>query len=151
MPLRSRIGELVLGLVFIGAGLFWVHQALQMRQWDGFAPGSGLLPLIYGILLVALAAVAVAVDLITDRESDEAKEPVQKPLLVLLATAAGVLGIEFAGFAVSVFLAALFLYAVIERHALVPAVLASIGTAGVLTVVFRNWLGVPLPSGPWGF
>lgn len=151
MGLRARAGELLLGLIFIGAGAFWIHQALKMRLWDGFAPGSGFLPLAYGIVLVALAAAAMAEDYFTSKDDDEEKQPVGRPLLVLLAMAAGVLGIEFAGFAASIFLATLFLYAVVERQPILMALLASAGTAVVLTVVFRGWLGVPLPSGPWGF
>lgn len=152
MRLRARVGELLTGLVFVGAGLFWIHQALKLRLWDGFAPSSGFLPLIYGVLLVALAAAAVAFDLLASRGGDdEERQPVRRPLLVLAAVATGVLGVEYAGFAASTFFTVLFLYAVVERHAPLPALAASLGTAVVLTVVFRNWLGVPLPSGPWGF
>lgn len=152
MPLRTRAGEVLLGLVFIAAGLFWIHQALKMRLWEGFAPASGFLPLIYGMLLVVLAAAAVVGDLLAPAKDDaDDRQPIGRVGLVLLAIAAGAAGIETAGFAASVFLAVLFLYAVVERLALLASVLAALGTALVLTVVFRNWLGVPLPAGPWGF
>jgi hypothetical protein len=45
----------------------------------------------------------------------------------------------------------LFLYAVVERLPLVVASVVSAAAAGILSVVFRTWLGVPLPLGPWGF
>lgn len=152
MLTRERAGELLLGLVFVGAGVFWVYQALKLPLWDGFAPASGFVPLIFGILLTALAAVAVAVDALLPREgSTDETSPVRSTLLVILAMIAAASGIEVAGFAASVFLATLFLYVVVERHSMLASLLASGGTAAVLTVVFRNWLGVPLPAGPWGF
>ena len=70
---------------------------------------------------------------------------------VLLALAAGVLGIETAGFFASMAAAMLFLFAVVEKRPVLPSLLAAGGTSLVLTLVFRTWLGVPLPSGPWGF
>ena len=49
------------------------------------------------------------------------------------------------------FLAMLFLFRVVEKLPTLSSILASAGTAAVLTLVFRSWLGVPLPKGPWGF
>jgi putative tricarboxylic transport membrane protein len=149
----SRIpwGELLLCAVFIGAGIFWIAVAAGMPMWDGFAPTSGFLPLVYGVLLTALAAAATAVDVLSGRDEDTQHAPIGRPLLVLLALSAGVAGIEIAGFAVSMFLAMLFLFRIVERRSLIASLLAAAGTALVLTVVFRRWLGVPLPSGPWGF
>ncbi len=72
-------------------------------------------------------------------------------MLVLLALSAGVAGIEVAGFPVSMFLAMLFLFRIAERLPLGASLATSAGSALVLTVVFRTWLGVPLPAGPWGF
>src|SRR5258705_9913288 len=150
MPLRERAGELLLGLIFLGAGLFWVLQAVRLPLWDGFAPASGFMPLIFGVLLVALAAAATAVSVLTAAAPEQPSEPVQKVLLVLLALVAGVAGIENAGFCASTFLVMLFLYRVVERHALVASVLAATGTAIMLTVIFRHLLGGPRPPRPWG-
>ena len=38
-----------------------------------------------------------------------------------------------------------------ESFPILAALATSAITSGVLTVLFRTWLGVPLPSGPWGF
>lgn len=151
--MASRIpwGELLLCAVFIGAGVFWIAVAAGMPMWDGFAPASGFLPLVYGVLLTALAIAATAVDVLARRGEVATDAPIDRPLLVLLALCAGVAGIEVAGFAASMFLAMLFLFRIVERRPLLASLLAASGTALVLTVVFRRWLGVPLPSGPWGF
>ena len=151
MQLRAIWGELVLCLVFIGTGIFWVAVAAGMPMWDGFAPSSGFLPLIYGVLLALLAVAATVVDVLAG--SAEGAEPASgsyRPLM-LLALAAGVAGIETAGFFASMLLAMLFLFRVAERLPLVASLAASAGSALALTLIFRTWLGVPLPVGPWGF
>lgn len=151
VKLRALWGELVLCLIFIGMGVFWIAVASGMQMWDGFAPASGFMPLVYGVLMAVLAIAATVADVLTAKEGAEPKDPVGRPLLVLLALSAGVAGIELAGFPVSMFLAMLFLFRVAERLPLIASLATSAGSALVLTLVFRTWLGVPLPTGPWGF
>jgi hypothetical protein len=59
MRLKAAPGEIALGLVFAAAGAFWLVSGVRMPVWEGFAPASGFLPLLYGGLLVALALAAV--------------------------------------------------------------------------------------------
>lgn len=151
IKLRALWGELVLCLIFIGMGAFWIAVASGMQMWGGFAPSSGFMPLVYGVLMAVLAIAATVADVLTAKESAEPKDPVGRPLLVLLALSAGVAGIELVGFPVSMFLAMLFLFRVAERLPLVASLATSAGSALVLTLLFRTWLGVPLPAGPWGF
>ncbi len=156
MRLRAAPGEIVLAVAFMAVGLFWVFIASRMTLWDGFAPGSGFLPLIFGILLVGLAAAALLLESTSasGAASDEPvaeSQPIRTPFIVLLALAAGVAGIEPAGFFAAMFLTMLFLFRIVEKSSLVSSVVAAAATSGVLTLVFRTWLGVPLPKGPWGF
>ena len=77
------------------------------------------------------------------------------PLLDLMqgfgaALTACVVAIDLAGFGIAIFLLLLFLYAVIERlPVLRSAAIAGVTTA-VLVLVFKTWLGVPLPVGLMG-
>lgn len=151
MRWRASRGEALLGLAFVAIGVFWIVYALRLPLWEGFAPATGFLPLIYGVLLVGLATAATLVEATSGETASSERGPILRPVLVLLTLAAGVAGIELIGFAVSMFLATLFLFHVIERIALVSSLAAAAGTAGVLTLIFRNGLGVPLPAGPWGF
>ncbi len=156
MRLRAAPGEIVLAVAFMAVGLFWVFLASRMTLWDGFAPGSGFLPLIFGILLLGLAAAALLLESTSASgaaSDDHAAEsqPIRTPFIVLLALAAGVAGIEPAGFFAAMFLTMLFLFRIVEKSSLVSSVIASAATSAVLTLVFRTWLGVPLPKGPWGF
>jgi hypothetical protein len=43
------------------------------------------------------------------------------------------------------------LFRVVESHGWTLAILESAASAGLGHVIFRTWLGVRLPPGPWGF
>jgi hypothetical protein len=138
-------GELALALVFAALGGLWIARAAGMPVWgDSFAPDSGFLPLLYGVLLLALALAAIA-QLLAARTVSSA-ENVRKPLVVLGALGAAVAALPLAGFALSVFGLLLVLYAAVERLPLVISVAVSAATTGLLYVVFKIWLGVPLPA-----
>lgn len=143
MRLSVNRGELVLALVFAALAALWIAKGATMPLWQGFAPDSGFLPLIYGVLLFFLAA-AVLVQLLAARD-ERPGEAVRKPLVILGALVAAVAALPLAGFAVSVFALLLFLYAAVERLPLLHSVVVSGATTGVLYLVFKTWLGVPLP------
>ncbi len=148
MHSRPAPGEVALAIVFAAAGVVWIVGALGHPLWDGFAPSSGFMPLIYGILLTALSLAVIASLFFGDAAPDGG--PVGKPLLVLAAVAAAVIGVGVAGFGLAVFLMLLFLFAAIERLPIVRSLLVAGGTTAALIVIFKVWLGVPLPAGPWG-
>ncbi len=137
-------GELVLALLFAAIGVLWIVRAVRMPLWQEFAPDSGFLPLVYGVLLFVLAA-AVLVQLLAERHGQPG-EAIRKPLVVLGALVAAVAALPLAGFAISVFALLLFLYAAVERLPWLPATVVSALTTGVLYLVFKTWLGVPLPA-----
>ena len=132
-------GELALALAFSALGVLWIVRAASMPLWDGFAPASGFMPLWYGVLLVALAA---AVAFTAEKKLEE---PVGKALVVLAVVAATILGLKLIGFAPSIFLMLLVLFAAVERLPLVRSIAVAGGTTAVLYLVFKTWLGVPLP------
>ena len=136
-------GELTLALVFAALGGLWIARAARMPIWgDSFAPDSGFLPLIYGALLFGLSLAAGLRLLAAKTVSGES---IRKPLVVLGALAAAVAALPLAGFALSVFALLFFLYAQVERLPLVTSAAVSGVTTGVLYLVFKTWLGVPLP------
>jgi putative tricarboxylic transport membrane protein len=151
MRLKTAPGEAVLGLAFVGAGAFWIVMALKLPMWDGFAPSSGFLPLLYGVLLIGLSIAALLLEAGGGEAQDATVGTDRRPLLVIAALAAWIAGIEPAGFAASTFLTMLFLFKVAEKLPLLPSLLTAGGSTLALTLIFRTWLGVPLPKGPWGF
>jgi putative tricarboxylic transport membrane protein len=149
MGFRGKAGDLAIAGVFAIAGAFWMREAAKLPLWDGFAPGSGFLPLVFGALLAAFALAAGFVAL--REEAPEAPGGLGRPTLVTLALLGGAAGIESAGFFASMFAMMAFLFLVAERRRPLPSVATAAGMALLLTGVFRGWLGVPLPAGPWGF
>jgi putative tricarboxylic transport membrane protein len=141
--MRALRGEVALALVFAALGALWLARASGMPIWEGFAPDSGFLPLIYGALLLALS-LAVLVQ-IARAPAPAPAGSIRKPLVVLAALAAAVAALPFAGFAISVFALLLFLYARVERLPLATSLLVSGATTAALYLIFRTWLGVPLP------
>lgn len=141
--MRVLRGELALALLFAALGALWLARAVRMPLWEGFAPDSGFLPLFYGVLLLALS---LGVMLQVVRAPAPAPgESIRKPLVVLAALAAAVAALPFAGFALTVFALLFFLYARVERLPLLTSAAVSGVTTGVLYLVFKTWLGVPLP------
>ena len=137
--MKATRGELALTLAFAALGILWIIRAATMPLWDGFAPASGFMPLWYGILLVALAA-AVAF-----AAHKQPEEPFGKALVVLAVVAATIVGLKLIGFAPSIFLMLVVLFAVVERLPPARSALVAAGTTAVLFLVFKTWLGVPLP------
>lgn len=133
-------GELALALALIALGGLWIVRAATMPLWDGFAPGSGFMPLWYGVILIGLSAAVIAFS--TDKKLEE---PVGKPLVVLVVVAATILGLSLVGFLVSIFLLLLVLFLVVERLPPARSLVVAAGTTAVLYLVFKTWLGVPLP------
>lgn len=143
-------GEFALALLFGVIGLLWVVVAAQKPLWQGFAPDSGFLPLIYGVLLTILSA-AVVVDLfLKPRANEEERQPIRKPFLLLLVLTATVIGISIVGFAAAIFLMLVFILVGLERLPWHSSLAVAAGTTGILVVIFKVWLDVPLPLGPMG-
>jgi hypothetical protein len=150
MRIRAVAGELGLALVFATIGIVWVAVASGLPLWEGFAPQSGFMPLIYGLALIGFSAMIAGTRIIAP-DAPPAREPVSKPLLVLAALAAAVVGLEAAGFGIAVFALLTFLFVVVERLPVLASSLTAASTTAALILLFRAWLGVPLPKGPLGF
>jgi hypothetical protein len=140
--LANSKGELALALVFVALGLLWIVRAATMPLWEGFAPASGFMPLWYGILLVVLAG-TIALPLLV--KPAPAEEPIAKPLVVLAVLGASIVGLTLVGFAPSVFLLLLVLFVAVERLPVGRSALVAAAATAVLYLVFKTWLGVPLP------
>ncbi|MGH8633906.1 MAG: tripartite tricarboxylate transporter TctB family protein [Burkholderiales bacterium] len=150
--MRSRVapGEVALALLFAAVGIVWIVGALALPLWEGFAPNMGFMPLIYGCLLVGLSAAAIA-SLVLTGQGEVQRPPVGKPILLLAALTAAIIGMATAGFGLSIFLMLSFMHGVVERRPVLASLLVAAGTTVILILIFATWLGVPLPRGPWGF
>lgn len=149
MRARPAPGEVGLALLFGALGAVWIAGALGLPFWEGFAPQSGFLPFMYGIILAALSA-AILIGLFRADNAVADIQPIGKPVLVLAALTVAVVGVQAAGFGVAIFLLLAFLFAVVERLPVIRSLIVSGLTTAVLIGIFRAWLGVPLPTGPFG-
>ena len=146
---RIAPGELALALFFVLLGGLWIAAALRMPLWQGFVPQSGFMPLWYGVTLAGLAAAIVA-RIFLEKEKQRVEEPVGKALVVIAVLAATIVGFSLIGFAPSVFLLLLVLFTAVERLPVVRSIAVAAAVTALLFLIFRTWLGVPLPVGPLG-
>lgn len=147
-------GERIFAATLGAFGLLWISQAMRLRYWGDFAPESGFLPFWLGVALVVLVAAFLVVSF---------RAPAHGPVAVAERPAFGRIGaiigglvvtlavLEQLGFVVSVGAYLAFLIGAIERRSVVEALSASLATVTAIHVIFRLWLSVPLPAGPWGF
>jgi hypothetical protein len=125
-------------------------RSFELPFFDGFAPDSGFLPLVYGVLLLGLST-AVIVTLFTSPPDTSEREPLGKSLQVLGGLLVGVASASWLGFAIPLFGMMLFMYAYVERLPIVRSVVVSAATTGVRVLNLEHWLHIPLPLSPWGF
>ena len=71
--------------------------------------------------------------------------------LALLAAAAYAGALEPLGFLLTTFLFLLFMLRAIEPRRWISSIAISAATAVASHLVFKVWLAVQLPAGPWGF
>ena len=143
-------GEIVAGLLCALFAALWIATALGLPYMGDYAPGSGFLPLWLGVCLLVLSAIHV----VTSLRAPAAAAPAghwRKVVAVTLGLIVCVAVIEKLGFVVAVAAYLLFLLRGVEKESWRTSLGVSFGTIAVLFGLFRVWLQVPLPKGPWGF
>ena len=143
-------GEVVAGLACGLFAVLWIATALGLPYMGEYAPGSGFLPLWLGVCLLVLSTIHVASCL----RAPAVAVPVgngRKVVAVLLGLVVCVAVIEPVGFVVAVGTYLLFLLRIVEREPWRTSIGVSVVVVAVLFGLFRLWLKVPLPKGPWGF
>jgi putative tricarboxylic transport membrane protein len=118
-------------------------------------PGPGFFPLVLatGLLVLSIAIVIVALRAPAPASNGSRASLAgrARAVLTLAALLAYVFLMEPLGFAIAtaMLLAVLFTVAAPTRWPL--ALGGSVVAAGAAWLVFRVWLKIPLPAGPWGF
>ncbi len=143
-------GEVVAGLVCGAFAALWIATALGLPYMGDFAPGSGFLPLWLGVCLFVLSAIHV-VSCVRAPAADTPAGHWRKVVAVTLGLVVCVAVIEPLGFVVAVGAYLLFLLRGVEKEPWRTSLGVTVGAIAVLFGLFRVWLHVPLPKGPWGF
>jgi hypothetical protein len=143
----ERIFAALIGLF----GVVWIAQSRHLTYWSDFAPGSGFLPIWLGVVLVALVAIQLVVSFRDPAPPAAAPSRPRHVGAIALGLVVCIALLEWLGFVGSVTLYLAFLIGWIERRRPVETLGVSLGTAIVLWLIFKAWLKVPFPEGPWGF
>ena len=59
--------------------------------------------------------------------------------------------LEWLGFLLTTFALLVFFFRVLQRQSWIAVVGGALATSLLSSLVFKTWLGVQLPAGPWGF
>ena len=143
-------GEIVAGLLCGLFAVLWIATALGLPYMGDYAPGSGFLPLWLGVCLLVLSTIHV-VSCVRSPAADTPAGHWRKVVAVTLGLVVCVAVIEPLGFVVAVGAYLLFLLRGVEKEPWRTSLGVTVGAIAVLFGLFRVWLHVPLPKGPWGF
>ena len=135
-------------------GAVTVVLSLQLPIGTLRAAGSGLFPLVLGLLLMGLAACHLllllrARNTAADVRTDE-RVSYRRVAFFLGAVAAVTALLTPLGFALSAFLLLLALMEILGVRPRIVPLLVSLLTAGFSYALFVYWLQIPLPKGWWG-
>jgi len=146
---RDRAAAVVL-LIF---GLLALEEARKLRFGSIAKPGPGFFPVILAVAF-SLVCLALLVSAIRTRAADDTTAGPRLAWPQIIGTMAALLVyamvLEPAGFVLATFALLLFFFKVLERQRWLSALAGSFVTAFVTYLVFKVWLNVQLPAGPWG-
>jgi putative tricarboxylic transport membrane protein len=146
---RRDLGAAAVLLVF---GLVAVSQARGLKLGSVAAPGPGFFPL---GLAIAFSLVSLGLLVSAFRTPPGTLPPRAdagghlKVLGALGALLIYALTLEWLGFPLATFGLLLFFFKVLQRQRWLVAVAGSLATSLTTYLIFKLWLGVNLPAGPW--
>jgi putative tricarboxylic transport membrane protein len=150
----AKSGDIVSGAVLAGLGVFIIVEARGWEYVGPDGPGPGFFPLWYGVCMVALSILLVAMSL-AQRASEPDKPVNWREIGRALAAWAGLalcVGLlKILGFLLAFGLFTLFLVAVMYRRSLGTAVAVAVGMPVGFYLLFPVALNVALPIGWLGF
>ncbi|MCB4768769.1 tripartite tricarboxylate transporter TctB family protein [Ancylobacter sp. Lp-2] len=143
----------IIAAVLFGLSALALLGTWGLPYWADFAPGSAFAP-----FWVAAIGLVLAIALLVTTLADDGHEPHSFPdrrgIVRVAALTAGlwlmVLLIPLVGFMTAAIAFSLFLLLGIERRPLVPSLLTTAVVSGLVYGVFIAWLGIALPTGPFG-
>ena len=144
------------GAIGILIGLAFCIASISLGLGEMHQPGPGFLPFIMGAVLLFLSSVIFLSALWKKKVTNE--EPIaremgkyRKGVLILLALVFYNIALSFLGFSVTSFLFVFFLMKIVEAQRWTVTTVMALCSAVGFDLVFRLWLMLDLPTGPWGF
>ena len=149
-----RRRDLGAAAVLLAFGLVAVSQALGLRLGSAAVPGPGFFPLglAFAFSLVSLGLLVTALRTLPGPAPPRADAGGRfKVLGVLGALLLYALTLEWLGFPLVTFGLLLFFFKALQRQRWLVAIGGSLVTSLATYLIFKLWLGVNLPAGPWRF
>lgn len=147
--LARRYLHLLTGLLLVVVSAVYLWLATQVRVPPlGDPLGPRLFPMALAVALFAFAVVFLATVLLRPHDGNDAENmPAQARAWFALVLAAGfTLALPYVGFLIASALFAFAALALMRFRSLPVNALTATVIAGVFHIVFRIWLGVPLPG-----
>jgi putative tricarboxylic transport membrane protein len=147
-------GDIASGAVLVALGLFIISEAWQWDYLTPEGPGPGFFPLWYGIAMVLLAAALILTAVLSDRVSlpmNMEWPRVRRALATWAAFAIAIALLTVLGFVLSFAFFTFYLVRVLYGQSTKVAATVAVSCAAGFFVVFPLLLGVPLPTGAFGF
>lgn len=151
---RIKTGDIVSGAVLAGLGVFIIVEARGWEYVGPDGPGPGFFPLWYGIAMVALSLLLVAMSFTArGAQPDKAVDwrEVGRAMLAWAGLALCVGLLKVLGFLLAFSLLTFFLVAVMYRRSFGTAIAVAVGTSVGFYLLFPLALNVELPVGWLGF
>lgn len=144
---RDRAAAAVL-LVF---GVIALEEARTLRFGSIARPGPGFFPVVLAAAFCLVCLVLLVKALRARAPEAEARAPLgwQRIVAAMAALFVYAFVLEPLGFVVATFALLLFFFKALERQRWLTAVAGSLVTAFLTYLVFKVWLHVQLPAGPW--
>lgn len=142
-------------VVLLVAGLAGVGQAWKLPLGTIETPGPGFFPFClagaFSIVMAVLVVRAVRRPGTDDDAPLMQRDRRRQVVLLMAALFVYAFVLEALGFVLATFLLMVVLFRVVEPQPWIVAVGGAGASAFLGHLVFRVWLGVRLPPGPWGF
>ena len=137
--------------VLLAFGLIALEEARKLRFGSIARPGPGFFPVVLAAAF-SLVCLVLLINAIRARDAEAAASARlgwPKIVATMVALFVYALVLEPLGFVAATFALLLFFFKALERQRWVTALAGSLITAFVTYLVFKVWLNVQLPAGPW--
>ena len=144
------------GAIGILVGVAFCIASINLGLEEVHHPGPGFLPFIIGAVLICLSSIMLFSALWKKKVTRGERIPqemrkYQKGGLILLDLVFYNIALSFLGFSVTTFLFVFFLMKMVEAQRWTVTTVMALCSAVGFDLVFRLWLKIDLPTGPWGF
>ncbi len=147
--------DLISSLFWIGSGGLIILGSLRLHLGTPQNPGPGFLPLLVGVLLLILSTALLIRSLGGESEKVPARTPGAANHFKLIGTVVALFFFAFAfphlGLLLTAIPLMIFLPRAIGELSWRASLLIGILTSSGMYILFKLWLGVQFPAGPWGF